>query len=210
MGRFKKKVDEREDYINREFPDSGLTKSDAYRHPALSEKQLRFCAYYVELHNAEDAYRLAYNSKSKFAGTQGLALLSNPFVVAEIKKLEGVQRSLVKRTVIEKADAVNLLTSMVHANVTDFLAQDEDGTITVKSFSDIPKESLGAIESIEQTDKGYVRLKLTSKLNALKQIGSWLGWEEAQKIEINANVIVGDKRDVGKIDIPIDEAEIID
>ena len=146
----------------------------------LTDKQKRFCEeYIIDLNATQAALRAGYCAKTvNPQGSQNLAKLS---IQQEIKRLKA-ERS--ERTQVKADDVVLELAKVAFSNIEDYLTVDEDGETRLKSFEDIERNVLAAIESIKiSTTKNKddsreyttTQFKLHSKLNALEQLGKHLG-----------------------------------
>ena len=76
-------------------------------------------------------------------------------------------KKITARKVVEELAAIGF------ARATDFLAV-EDGTLLVRSTSELSKSDRAAIASLETTSGG-IRLKLYDKMKALELLGKYLG-----------------------------------
>ena len=144
------------------------------------QMQDRFCnEYIIDLNATQAAIRAGYSKKS--AKSKGSQLLTKINLQRKIQKLK-FKRS--DRTEIKADDVVLELAKVAFSNIEDYLIVDEDGETRLKSFEDIDRNVLAAIESIKiSTTKNKddsreyttTQFKLCSKLNALEQLGKHLG-----------------------------------
>jgi phage terminase small subunit len=84
----------------------------------LTPKQDKFVQAYLETGNATEAYRRAYNVERMLPATinnQAWKLIKNPGITA---RLEQLQQLAVERTVLQKADVINLITEIATADAT--------------------------------------------------------------------------------------------
>ena len=154
----------------------------------LTDKQQKFCEeYIVDLNATQAALRAGYCAKTvNPQGSQNLAKLS---IRNEIQRLKA-ERS--ERTNIKADDVVLELAKVAFSNIEDYLTVDKDGETKLKSFEDIERNVLAAVESIKilttKSNEGNrehttTQFKLHSKLNALEQLGKHLGLYEADNTQ---------------------------
>ncbi len=146
----------------------------------MTDKQQAFCEeYLIDLNATQAAIRAGYAVNS--ANEQGCQTLAKLNIQAEIQRLKD-ERS--KRTEIKADNVVKELGKLAFSNIQDYLVVDEDGETHLKSFDEIERATLAAIESIKiSTTKNKddsreyttTQFKLCNKLNALEQLGKHLG-----------------------------------
>lgn len=146
----------------------------------LTDKQALFCEeYIVDLNATQAALRAGYCKRS--INNIGPANLLKVGIRTEIQRLKA-ERS--ERTNIKADDVVLELAKVGFSNIEDYLTVDEDGETRLKSFEDIERNVLAAIESIKisttmnkdgSREYTTTQFKLHSKLNALEQLGKHLG-----------------------------------
>jgi len=107
------------------------------------------------------------------------------------------------------------LAAVAFSNIEDFVEWDKDaGALVVKSSAEIPRHLAAAIESIdeqvmESTNKDGSRLytrskrkvKLYSKLEALKLLAEYLGLTESMAPKVTVHLVTGIKREPPAIDV---------
>jgi phage terminase small subunit len=146
----------------------------------LNPRQQRFCEeYIIDLNATQAALRAGYCART--VNQTGPKKLVKVGIQNEIARLKS-ERS--ERTLIKADDVVLELAKIGFSNIEDYLTVDEDGETHLKSFDDIERSVLAAIESIKiSTTKNKddsreyttTQFKLCSKLNALEQLGKHLG-----------------------------------
>jgi len=84
----------------------------------LTEKQLLFCQYFVRSLNKTQSYMKAYGCSYATANTEGPALLTNPRIREEIKRLKEIKH---KELFLDGDDVVDLHMRIAFADITDFV-----------------------------------------------------------------------------------------
>ena len=171
----------------------------------LTPKQEKFCNLYVELGNASEAYRRSYSCKrmkDETINNKAYQLLQRGDIRARVKEL---QAELKAKSDYKKEDALKSLVDIANANVADFIQIAEDETtevedggktinksttqvILIKSLDKLTPEQQKCIKSIQPTRGGGLRLELYSRLDAIDRIAKMLGWDEATKHKVEAEV----------------------
>jgi phage terminase small subunit len=163
-----------------------------------NEKHKLFVSHYVGdcLFNATKAYLQVYPYvKYNSASVKGCELLRNVKVKAAVDEI-CAERFKQIQTEAEKSKTYEMIKNLSDCTI-DQVVDLENGTLTVKDFSEIPKEALHLIESIQmderQSDSSssssrVLKVKLINKLSALKLRSEIQGLSkpenETQKLEI--------------------------
>ena len=132
--------------------------------------------------NQRQAYiQAGYKARGKTADEAASRLARNIKVQTYLDKLSA---AITKRTEIDAAKVVRELAKVGFSNIEDYLTVDEKGETRIKSFDQIERNVLAAIESIkisttrnkdDSREYTTTQFKLHSKLNALEQLGKHLG-----------------------------------
>lgn len=85
----------------------------------LTEKQKRFCLYYLKYFNATKAYQKAYGCDYFTAKTNGSRLLANANVSKEIERLKAEQVNELK---LEARDVLQKYIDIAFADITDYVS----------------------------------------------------------------------------------------
>lgn len=123
-------------------------------------------------------------AKTKEAVYAGASeILRNPKVKAF---LESVINGQITSKILEREEALELLTSIARSNITDVCCITEDG---LQIRPDLTEENACCIKEIIYSNQG-VRIKLHSSLDAIKTLARIQGWEMPKQegvedIEIN-------------------------
>lgn len=138
----------------------------------ITDKQKQFCNEYLIDLNATRAYKAVYKSckKDETARANSSRMLTNANIQQYIKEK---QNDLQQRTEITQDMVLKELAKIGFAEVTDY-AEIKDSFVNIKDTSDIPKEKVGAISSIEQGNFG-IKIRLNDKLKALELMGKHIG-----------------------------------
>lgn len=153
----------------------------------LSEKQEKFCQYYLDTDgNASEALRMAYDvSKSQPESIWSMAsrMLDNVKVMSRIEELraERAANSAIERKKVEK-----VLMDIVTADPNDlYLIDPKTGKIKLKTPSQLPKRIRNALKKIKN-DKGVVEYEFSGKVEAARLLGSWNGWDAPKDLNIKS------------------------
>ncbi len=110
----------------------------------LSPKQERFCAEYIKLGNATQAYiNAGYSAKT--ANNSAHALLVNPGIA---RRVEEMRRQVTKKLLLEVEDILQEAAWIATSDIKD--ATDPDGKIM--NVHEMPEKVRRAVRSIEVTD----------------------------------------------------------
>lgn len=164
----------------------------------LEEKQKLFCQYYVESHNATQAYVKAYGCTVAAAGVSGHRLLKNANIQQEIKHL---RESLEAHFDIDKYDMIRFCLKVVGADLGDYCefrpqeidVIDRDGNTTKGTISSvIVKDSdycdTSLIKSIRQQGAA-VHIELYSKQWAWEKLDKFFSWTAEKQAEEGSGTI---------------------
>lgn len=153
----------------------------------LTEKQERFCNYYLDCDgNASEAYRMAYDASKMQPETiwsNASRMLANNKVAARIEELrsERAEASKVNREKVEK-----ILMDIVMMDPNDlYLVDPVTGKIKLKTPRQMPKRARNAMKKISN-DKGKVSYEFNGKVEAAKLLASMNGWNAPQQISIGS------------------------
>ena len=156
---------------------------------ALTVKQTNFCNYYIELGNASEAYRRAYNAvnmKPETITSKAYELLQRDDFKAMIKGLQDKNQAKHDYT---QDEAIKQLTTIARCDISEFVEWDGN-VLSWKPFEDLTKEQKSCIESVKMTRDG-LELKIYGKVQTIERISKMLGFEAAIKNELKADVKVG-------------------
>lgn len=151
----------------------------------LTEKQERFCNYYLDCDgNASEAYRMAYDASKMQPETiwsNASRMLASNKVATRIAELrsERAEASKVNREKVEK-----ILMDIVTMDPNDiYLVDPATGKIKLKSPNQMPKRVRNAMKKISN-DKGKVSYEFNGKVEAAKLLASMNGWNAPQQIAL--------------------------
>tara|TARA_R110000851_G_scaffold176531_2_gene323213 strand:- start:269 stop:715 length:447 start_codon:yes stop_codon:yes gene_type:complete len=136
----------------------------------LTPKQEKFCNLYIELGNASEAYRQAYNVIDALSSTiteNASRLLASSNVSARVAEL---QESVKETHSITRDYIVKGLLEII---------SDADYTFNLGKDSKLTKDDSKAFYRIMQQTKN------TDKLRALETLAKMLGLNEPEKIDLN-------------------------
>lgn len=151
----------------------------------LTEKQERFCIYYLDCDgNASEAYRMAYDASKMQPETiwsNASRMLARNKVATRIAELrsERAEASKVNREKVEK-----ILMDIVTMDPNDlYIVDPVTGKIKLKSPNQMPKRVRNAMKKISN-DKGKVSYEFNGKVEAAKLLASMNGWNAPQQIAL--------------------------
>jgi phage terminase small subunit len=146
----------------------------------LTAKQLKFVEKYLELGNACEAYRQAYDCKKtgRAIGIESGKLLKNPAIALY---LAGIRRSA-QEAVAEKYNVTlerltEELLPIALADAGDFYEWDAGG-VKLKGSATLSRAQRGAVSEVCQTvtaGGGTIKVKLHDKLGAIQQLSKLHG-----------------------------------
>lgn len=140
---------------------------------ALNPRQQRFVAeYLIDLNATQAAIRAGYSAKT--AHVNGPRLLGNASVAAAIER--GKQKAANKLQITRE----RVLTELARIAFSDLrrVVEFGPGGVTLREASVLSADDAAAIESVSQTVTlagGSIKVKLHSKVEALKKLGDHLG-----------------------------------
>ena len=153
----------------------------------LTAKQEKFCNLYIELGNASEAYRQAYDCskmKDKSIWEKASELLTHVKVSSRVRELQSEVKA---RSDIDKDRIIAELKNILDAKITDYV--DFDGnSLKFKDFSKLTEAQIKAIESIKEGRSG-IELKLHGKSWTIERLCKMLGFDAPEKKEIKINDI---------------------
>ena len=152
----------------------------------LTIKQENFCQEYVKHGNASLAYRLSYDCskmKDETIWQNACRLNANSKVAARIKELRLLYSA---RFAAEKETAVKALCDIIGFSVDDlFYIDPVTGKNKLRLPNELPTRVKSCIQEIDN-DKGRVKYKMYSKIEAIRQLSNLLGWDEAKQIDVKS------------------------
>ena len=159
----------------------------------LTPKQELSCQHYVDIGNASEAYRLAYNcEKMKQSSVWSLAcrLLDNVKVRSRVEEL---QQQQAERFKVNRAKVEKVLMGIVEVDPADMYYVDENGKPRLKAPNQMPEHIRKSLKKIKNT-KGVVSYEFNGKTEAAKLLASMNGWEAPKEVNVNGDITSGGKR----------------
>ena len=151
----------------------------------LTEKQERFCNYYLDCDgNASEAYRMAYDASKMQPETiwsNASRMLASNKVAARIDELRA-QRAEASKVNREKVEKVLMDIVMMDPNDL-YIVDPVTSKIKLKSPNQMPKRVRNAMKKISK-DKGKVSYEFNGKVEAAKLLASMNGWNAPQQIAL--------------------------
>lgn len=172
-----------------------LTKEQKALFDALTALQKKFVTHLIKGKNQTDAYKAA-GGKAKGDNLRKAAhqIATNIDVEAF---LQSVQHETVSEAIMTRAEALERLTVMGRARVSDLVdfsehklgVDAETGEEIIQAawrFKDSVKQHPELLDAIAEVTAGKegIKLKLHDSRGAIKQIGEMQGWEAPKKTEV--------------------------
>ncbi|MBO5029820.1 MAG: terminase small subunit [Muribaculaceae bacterium] len=161
----------------------------------LTEKQEKFCQYYIDTGNASEAYRMSYDTSKMQPATinrSAIELRDNPKIAARLDEIraERAAASAVERKTVEK-----VLMDIITSSPNDLYTEDpKSGKIKMKSPNQLPQRVGNALKKIKN-NRGVVEYEFNSKIEAARLLGSWNGWDAPTQLNVNnTNNVLGELR----------------
>ncbi len=169
----------------------------------LTEKQERFCQFYIDTDgNASEAYRLAYNTsgmKNETIWSAASRMFDNYKVVARIKEIK------IERAVASKVDRDKINSELMAIATFDinelYYIDPVSGKTKMRGPHQLSKKARMAVR-VMRNNKGVVTYDMHGKLDAIRQLASMNGWNAPQQVNVNNNGSV-----FGELRIGFDEEE---
>lgn len=155
----------------------------------LTEKQRRFCLYYLKYFNATKAYQKAYGCDYKTANVEGPRSLVKPSIKKEIERLKAEQRQAL---FLEAKDVLQKYIDIAFADITDYVSfgQREEQVIGMygpvfEGKGENKKPVMQTVNYVELKDSAFVdgtiitevkqgkdgvSIKLADKMKALEKL----------------------------------------
>lgn len=152
----------------------------------LTSGQKAFCFFYVQSHNATQAYAKAFKCTIKAAGASGHRLLKKAEIKKEIKRL---RKLLAESYDVDADEMVRFLLKVVGADIGDYLTfqqqaakpdddaeDDEAETVNAVTLKDSSMVDTSLIKSVKQSSRGVVNLELYDKMQAWQRLDRFFGF----------------------------------
>ncbi len=182
----------------------------------LTQKEKIFCSEYIFDWNATRSYKVAYpNVKNdNTAGVNAYNLLRNP----KIKEyITNIQEDIEKQAGISRLKVIK-----EHEKIAfNSIAHLHDTWIKRKDFNELNDDQKDCISEISTQIKNvkdsndelfeieYVKVKLFDKQKALDSISKMLGYNEAEKHNITANLGIDEKKTIKLEHLTSEEQELL-
>ena len=162
-------------------------KQSAIKERRLTEKQEKFCQYYLDTDgNASEAYRMAYDTSNMQPNTvwnSASLLMDNPKVTQRINEIR-----------IERAESSRIERNRVERVLMDIVTADPNDLYIADSRSQLPKRMRNALKKIKNS-RGVVEYELNGKVEAARLLGSWNGWDAPKEVNVkNSGSMMGELR----------------
>ena len=204
---------------SRESSTAGESSEELPGVSGLTPKREAFLQKYLETSNASEAYRQVYDvapdTKLETIARNAHAILQDTKVATRLEELRAAAARRHEITLDTwLAEQKNIAFADIGAAIDwgeTVITRNDKGEIVselqsvqIKGAKDMPREVRAAIQSIEQTRDGGLKVRFHNKQPALEAIAKHLGWYEKdnrQKGEAEAEALKGvlpDKRDIAR------------
>lgn len=171
----------------------------------LTPKQEKFCRNYVEIGNASEAYRLAYNCANQKPATiwsNASRLLDDSKVLARVEELMAERAEQFK---VDRKRVEEVLMGIIDVDPTDMYYIDEaTGKPKLKAPNQMPVHLRKALKKIKNK-RGEVSYEFNGKTEAAKLLASMNGWEAPKKVEMGGNMAIEGKHVMDFSGLPEDD-----
>lgn len=107
---------------------------------------------------------------------------------ALIQRLVERYREMLRETFgLDARSVIEEMKSIAFSNVMDVVEVGEEGDVNLRRGSEIPEAARAAISEISTTKDGVVKVRMHSKLDALKSLGTHLGLFQ-EKVDVKVSV----------------------
>lgn len=151
----------------------------------LTKKQEKFCHLYIKTGVSSDAYRGAYSTGKMKASTihrKAAEVLANGKVAARIAELK---KDLSNKAAITREEAVLKLVNLSKGKLSDYYMEDKEGRLKIRPFSELTEEQKLRIKSVKPMRN---EVEIYSVTEVLDRLSKMLGWDEATKHKVEAEV----------------------
>ena len=151
----------------------------------LTPKQEKFCHIYIKTGNASEAYRGAYSTKNMKPNTVNVRaseLLADSKVSVRVAEL---QKELYKKELITREEAVLKLVNLSKGRLSDYYIEDKEKGLVIRPFSELTDEQKDRIKSVKPMRN---EVEIYSVTEVLDRLSKMLGWDEATKHKVEAEV----------------------
>lgn len=145
----------------------------------LTDKQERFVqAYFLSLNATKAAIEAGYSKRR--ASEIGYQLLQKTTVQNRITQLQAKAR---EKTDLSRERIEYELKCILDAKITDYMSFDGE-TITWKSFDELSKEQIRAIESMKEDKYGKIEMKLHGRTWSIDRVIKLFGYDPSTDFNI--------------------------
>ena len=147
----------------------------------LTPKQQKFADLYIELGNASEAYRQAYdcrNMSAKTTGRNAQAQFQNNAIAAYLSRIrKSAQKAVAQKYEVTLEKLTEELVPIAFADAGDFYEWSPEG-VRLKASSTLSRAQRGVVSEVCQTitaGGGTIKVKLHDKLGAMQQLAKLHG-----------------------------------
>ena len=181
---------------NQEKPDKQYTQKELIQE--LTDKQIKFCHFYIKWYNATQSYIDAYGADMNrdTAGVNGSRLLG----IDRIKQyIEYIKQDIAKEVGISKVGLLGILKNIASVNIADvytdwikmedFQQLKENNPEIMQAIQEISTKKQTIVINKELVEVEYVKIKLEDKQKAIDGIFKAMGWNEAEKVDLSGETV---------------------
>lgn len=134
----------------------------------LSDREIAFCENYIQDYNPTMA-ALKAGYKLDKQKTSIIGKLRNKQSV--IDYTAWLKLKLYDKAMISAEDVFNMYAKLSFYDVTDYMKQDKDGSVTLKNFEEIDGQ---IIQEIRQDNNGNVTIKFPDRLKSMERLEKYM------------------------------------
>ena len=154
----------------------------------LTAKEDLFAHKVVELDNQSEALRIAYPYTRKWKDEAVWARASELANKDKVKlRIENIKNRLSDKQIIRKEELLEQYAEMFNCNPLDFLEvveNDNEQRMVIKDLKELSVAQQKCIKSIKPTRNG-IEIELYPKTDIGDRIAKMLGFNEAEKVDVN-------------------------
>ena len=151
----------------------------------LTPKQEKFCHIYIKTGNASEAYRGAYSAsrmKTETINNKAYEMLKRGDIRARVEEL---QDELYEKKIITREEAVLKLVNLSKGRLSDYYIEDKEKGLVIRPFSELSDEQKDRIKAVKPMRN---EIEIYSVTEVLDRLSKMLGWDEATKHKVEAEV----------------------
>lgn len=152
---------------------------EVIKNEELTDKQQRFCLYYIKCFNATKAYQKAYGVDYRTAASIAYRLMENPKVRREIQRLK---KARLNREMLSEEDIFQKYMDIAFSNITDYVTFGKGSAEESPNFIDLKDSSQvdGSLISEISVSRNGAKVKLLDQMKAMDWLVQHMEMEKAE------------------------------